>query len=147
MLYAAYGSNLLAAQMAARCPGALRAGSLLLPGFRLVMNRFASAVPDASARLPVGLWRVTEAHLAALDRFEGPHAYERRSVPLPEGGEAWIYLEIAHRPPPPAPDYVARCRAGTLEFGLPTAALEAALAAIGWAGEGGAAGGAGRGRG
>jgi gamma-glutamylcyclotransferase (GGCT)/AIG2-like uncharacterized protein YtfP len=132
MLYAAYGSNLLAAQMQARCPGATRAGALLLPGFRLAMNRFASAVPEAGALLPVGLWRVTEAHLAALDRYEGPHAYHRRSVALPDGGEAWIYLEIAHRPPPPSADYVARCRTGTEEFGLPMAALDAALAAIGW---------------
>lgn len=133
MLYAAYGSNLLAAQMAARCPGAARAGALLLPGFRLAMNRFASAVPEASALLPVGLWRVTAEHLAALDLHEGPHAYERRAVPLPGGGEAWIYLEIRHRPPPPEAAYVARCRTGTAEFGLPMAALDAALAAIGWA--------------
>lgn len=133
MLYAAYGSNLLAAQMQARCPGAVRAGTALLPGFRLAMNRFASAVPDAAARLPVGLWRVPDADLAALDRFEGPHAYHRRTVALPGGGEAWIYLEIAQRPPPPTPDYVARCRDGTREFGLPMDALDAALAAIGWA--------------
>jgi gamma-glutamylcyclotransferase (GGCT)/AIG2-like uncharacterized protein YtfP len=132
MLYAAYGSNLLSAQMQARCPGATRAGTLLLPGFRLAMNRFASAVPEAGARLPVGLWHVTEAHIEALDRYEGPHTYHRRAVPLPGGAEAWIYLEIAHRPPPPAPDYVARCRTGTLEFGLPAGPLDAALAAIGW---------------
>lgn len=132
MLYAAYGSNLLAAQMQARCPGATRAGTLLLPGYRLAMNRFASAVPDAGALLPAGLWRVTEAQLEALDRFEGPHSYQRRAVALPDGGQAWIYIEIARRPPPPAAEYVARCRAGTLEFGLPADALDAALAAIGW---------------
>lgn len=133
MIYAAYGSNLLAAQMQARCPGAARAGTAFLPGFRLAMNRFASAVPDAAARLPVGLWHVTAAHLEALDRFEGPHIYDRRTVALPGVGEAWIYVEIARRPPPPTPDYVARCRDGTREFGLPMDALDAALAAIGWA--------------
>ena len=132
MLYAAYGSNLLAAQMESRCPGAARAGTALLPGFRLAMNRFASAQPDGAAILPVGLWRVTDAHIAALDRFEGPHTYERRAVPLPGGGEAWIYLEIDQRPPPPAHAYVVRCRTGTLEVSLPTAALDAALDAIGW---------------
>jgi gamma-glutamylcyclotransferase (GGCT)/AIG2-like uncharacterized protein YtfP len=133
MIYAAYGSNLLAAQMQARCPGAVRAGTAFLPGFRLAMNRFASAEPDDAARLPVGLWRVTAGHLEALDRFEGPHTYHRRAVALPGVGEAWVYIQIAHRPPPPTPDYVARCRDGTREFGLPTDALDAALAAIGWA--------------
>jgi gamma-glutamylcyclotransferase (GGCT)/AIG2-like uncharacterized protein YtfP len=132
MLYAAYGSNLLAAQMQARCPGAARAGAVLLPGFRLAMNRFASALPDPAAILPVGLWQVTAEHLADLDRYEGPYTYSRRNIALPGGGDAWIYVEITARPPPPAAEYVERCRTGTLEFGLSTAALDAALSAIGW---------------
>jgi len=133
-LYAAYGSNLWHAQMAARCPGATVAGATLLPGWRLVLRRFALLVPDPAAACPVGLWRVTPAQLQALDRFEGPHCYRRQRVPLPapvDGqGEAWIYLEILDRPGPPAADYVRRLRAGYADFGFDPAPLDAALATV-----------------
>lgn len=72
-LYAAYGSNLSYAPMADRCPGATVAGGLTLSGWRLVVRRLALVAPEATAGCSIGLWRVTRAHLAALDRFEGPH--------------------------------------------------------------------------
>ena len=134
-LYAAYGSNLWHAQMARRCPGAAVAGALRLPGWRLVLRRFALVRPDPGAACPVGLWRVTPEHLAALDRWEGPHCYERRLLALPEPvagmAEAWVYHEILHRPGPPAAEYVARLRAGYADFGFDPAPLEAALADAG----------------
>lgn len=127
-LYAAYGSNLWHAQMAARCPGATVAGALLLPGWRLAVRRFALVEPDPAAACPVGLWQVTRAHLRALDRYEGPHTYARRLVSLPDGRQAWIYLELVHRPGPPAAEYVERLRCGYADFGFDPAPLDAALA-------------------
>jgi gamma-glutamylcyclotransferase len=128
-LYAAYGSNLSHAQMAARCPGATVAGALLLPGWRLVLRKFALMEPDPAVACPIGLWQVTAEHMATLDRYEGPHTYERARLALPGGGEAWVYHEIRFRPGPPAAEYVARLRQGYRDFGFDPAPLEAALAA------------------
>ncbi len=128
-LYAAYGSNLSHAQMQARCPGATVAGALLLPGWRLVLRKFALIEPGSASACPIGLWQVTEEHMASLDRYEGPHTYERARLALPGGGEAWVYHEIAFRPGPPSAEYVARLRQGYRDFGFDPAPLEAALAA------------------
>jgi hypothetical protein len=130
--YAAYGSNLWHDQMRARCPDARVAGSVVLPGWRLVVRRFALIEPDAEARCPVGLWRVTAACLAALDRFEGPHTYERCLIDLPGGGQAVTYREIRRREGPPAAEYVQRLRDGYRDFGFDPAVLEAAIAASGF---------------
>jgi hypothetical protein len=134
-LYAAYGSNLWHEQMAQRCPGARVAGSAMLPGWRLVLRRFALIERDEASAVPIGLWHVTPRHLLALDRHEGPHCYRRVLIDLPEpvAGErqAAIYLEIARREPPPAPGYVERLRRGYEDFRFDPAPLEAALAALG----------------
>ena len=132
--YAAYGSNLWHAQMQARCPGAQVAGALMLPGWRLALGRFALIEPDPDAAVPIGLWHVTATHLDALDGFEGPHTYTRSRIALPGGGAAWIYHEIKRRPGPPAPEYVARLRAGYADFGFEAAPLDRAIAASGFVG-------------
>ena len=127
-LYAAYGSNLWHAQMRLRCPGVEVEGALLVPGWRLAVRKFALVEPDPDTSCPVGLWRVTPAHLESLDRYEGPHTYARRLLLLPDGREAWIYLELVHRPGPPAPEYVERLRRGYADFGFDPGPLEVALA-------------------
>ncbi|MBU8545152.1 MULTISPECIES: gamma-glutamylcyclotransferase family protein [Roseomonadaceae] len=133
-LYAAYGSNLDHARMTERCPGAAPAGALLLPGWRLVLRRFADIEPEPGALLPIGLWRITPRHLRALDRFEGTAlgVYERLKLPLPDGGEAWIYVGRRLKPGPPAGWYVGHLRRGYREFGLADSPLEAALAESGF---------------
>jgi gamma-glutamylcyclotransferase (GGCT)/AIG2-like uncharacterized protein YtfP len=138
LLYAAYGSNLDHARMrhATRCPGAEPAGAALLPGWRLVVNRYASIVQEAGRAVPLGLWRITPRHLRALDRAEGVAlgVYRRIRVAVPRDGaaaEAWIYVEQGHRPGPPADWYVAHLRQGYRDFGLDASALEAALSASG----------------
>ncbi|MGX9962662.1 gamma-glutamylcyclotransferase family protein [Roseomonas sp. F4] len=134
-LYAAYGSNLDHARMTERCEGAEPAGVALLPGWRLVLRRFADIVPETGALLPVGLWRITPAHLAALDRFEGTALgiYERLKLPLPnQGGEAWIYVGRRLKPGPPAAWYVGHLRRGYREFGLEESPLDTALAEAGF---------------
>ena len=127
-LYAAYGSNLSAAQMQQRCPGATVAGQFLLPGWRLVLRRYARLEADPAARCPIGLWRITPAHLAALDRAEGAPRIYRRSLQATPLGPAWIYHEVVDRPGPPGAGYVAIIRAGYAEFGFDPAPLRAALA-------------------
>ncbi|GGG21416.1 gamma-glutamylcyclotransferase [Caldovatus sediminis] len=141
--YAAYGSNLCPEQMLRRCPQAEVAGSLLLPGWRLRIGRFASIEPAPGAFCPVGLWRITAACLAALDRFEGANpdegakrrkepAYERKKIALPDGRKARIYIENTRRDGPPSEEYVARLRRGYRFFGFDPAPLEEALARAGF---------------
>lgn len=130
--YAAYGSNLWHDQMRGRCPAAEVAGQVLLPGWRLVLRKFALVERDPVAACPVGLWRVTAECLESLDRHEGPHTYERALIDLPGGGRAWTYHEIRHRPGPPSAEYVGRLRRGYADFGFDTAPLDAAIAAAGF---------------
>lgn len=136
--YAAYGSNLHHARMLARCAGAEPLAAAPLPGWRLVVNRFASIVPDAAASVPLGLWRIAPPHLAALDLAEGVAfgVYRRIRIRLaqPAAGveEAWTYVERLHRPGPPAAWYVAHLRQGYRDFSLDPSPLEAALASSGF---------------
>jgi hypothetical protein len=130
--YAAYGSNLWRDQMLRRCPDAEVAGAAMLPGWRLVLRRFALIERHPHAACPVGLWRVTQADLEALDRYEGPFTYARSRITLPGGGVAWTYKEIRHRYGPPAAEYVERLRRGYADFGFDTAPLDAAIAESGF---------------
>jgi gamma-glutamylcyclotransferase (GGCT)/AIG2-like uncharacterized protein YtfP len=133
--YAAYGSNLHHARMQRRCPGAEPIGSVMLPGWRLTLGRHAGIVRDASAGVPLGLWRVLPSHLLALDVVEGTAAgiYERVRLDLPGGAQAWTYLERRPRPGPPAAAYVLHLRHGYRDFGLDPTPLAAALAVAGFA--------------
>jgi len=136
--YAAYGSNLDHARMRGRCNGAAPLGVAILPGWRLVVNHYASIAPDAAGVVPVGLWRITPGHLKALDRAEGTALgiYRRLRVRLPQPAdgveEAWTYVEQRIRPGPPAAWYVAHLRQGYRDFSLDPASLDAALS--GWGG-------------
>ncbi len=105
--YFAYGSNLDAAQMRARCPSARLLGAAMLDGYRLGFagqsaawggGGVATVVRDREAHVPGLLWALTDEDLDRLDRFEGhPVAYERRRllVTLPEGDRrrAHVYVK------------------------------------------------------
>lgn len=71
MRYFAYGSNMNHDHMQQRCPGIVSIGKLRLGGFRLVFNYHADIIPTAGCSVHGGLWQITEAHEAALDRYEG----------------------------------------------------------------------------
>lgn len=95
--YFAYGSNMDAARMLARCPGARPVGAATLPGFRLVERLYADVEPSAGCEAKGLLWSVTEADLASLDRHEGVAGgvYERLVVPVTLDGQtfgAFCYL-------------------------------------------------------
>lgn len=77
-IYAAYGSNLNHAQMAKRCPKAVFIGTGKIKNTRLVFRGVADIETDRGSEVLVGLWQITDACLAALDRYEGyPSLYER----------------------------------------------------------------------
>ncbi len=87
MLYFSYGSNLHIPRMRQRCPGAAPVERAWLPNHKLVFRTrgggsgVATVVPADGRRVPGGVWRITEADLEALDRYEGlPSLYCREIV-------------------------------------------------------------------
>jgi gamma-glutamylcyclotransferase len=124
-LYFAYGSNLDAAQMRARCPSARSLGRARLAGHALAFGGFsglwggavASVVRARGSAVEGVLYALTEADLRALDAFEGhPWVYERVARVVTGEGRArqraFVYalrtLGPSHRPP--APRYLAVVR-------------------------------------
>jgi len=49
-------------------------------------------------RVPGTVFEVTDAELAAADRFERPFAYTRIATTLASGKEAWVYVSAASAP-------------------------------------------------
>ena len=81
MLYGAYGANLNMANMEVRCPEAQPMISFMLEGYRLVFNSVADIVRDDSAKVPIGLWKITKECEKSLDRFEGyPYLYKKIKI-------------------------------------------------------------------
>lgn len=86
LLYFAYGSNLDGDQMRSRCTSAQAVARAVLPNYALTFGGFshrwdgavASVVRTRGARVEGLLYRLEDADLRELDRFEGhPFAYER----------------------------------------------------------------------
>ncbi len=109
--YFAYGSNLCAAQMAARCPGAREDGVVELAGWRFVINGrgVATLAPEPGARVFGLVWRLTPACEAALDRHEGVAKGAYRKAELEAGGApALVYLAADTAPGAPRQGYPER---------------------------------------
>ena len=109
--YFAYGSNLCAAQMAGRCPGAREGEAVELAGWRFVINRrgVAAIVPDPGARVFGLIWRLTPACEAALDRHEGVAKGVYRKEELEAGGApALVYLAADTAPGAAREGYLER---------------------------------------
>jgi gamma-glutamylcyclotransferase (GGCT)/AIG2-like uncharacterized protein YtfP len=72
MLHFAYGSNMSAALMRHRCPGARLEGCACLPGYRFIIMRcgYASVAPAPGCCVHGLLWRVTPRDVAALNAYE-----------------------------------------------------------------------------
>jgi len=47
------------------------------------------------SRVPGTVFEITDAELAAADRFEAPFAYKRVSAVLASGRQAWLYVHAA----------------------------------------------------
>jgi gamma-glutamylcyclotransferase (GGCT)/AIG2-like uncharacterized protein YtfP len=126
-VYFAYGSNMDAAQMAVRCPGAVLLGRARLEGWawRIGARGYATIVREPGACVHGLLWRLAPAHVEALDRYEGVaaalYAKERLAV-LDEGGEereALAYVASDARPGVPVVGYLERIVAAARAHGLP----------------------------
>jgi len=129
-LYFAYGSNMLPAQMAVRCPGARAVGAARLEGWRFHANTRGSAaiVRRADAEVHGVVWRCTHAHFHWLDRYEGVHwgNYRRRlvTVELPDGRclQAFVYAGTRTRDGRARVGYMMTAvLPGARAFGLPMA--------------------------
>lgn len=104
MLYAAYGSNLNLEQMAVRCPGAEIVTTAMIPDYRLMFKgsltgAYLTIESEAGCEVPVGIWRITNAHVAALDRYEGfPNFYYKKwfTLPCDDGKTHRVLVYIMH---------------------------------------------------
>ena len=112
MKYIAYGSNMVAEQMAHRCPNARLLGTGWLLNHRLEFYLHATVEKTRSkgAQVPVAVWEIDEADERNLDRYEGvPNYYVKRQaqVQMRDGSEieGLIYIMKAIRPYPPEKAY------------------------------------------
>jgi cation transport regulator ChaC len=125
--YFAYGSNMEMAQMVRRCPQARRVGRGVARHRSFVINRrgVATLRPQRNAETWGGIWRITAADEAALDRFEGVAfgCYRKTlaSIRL-DGGitlKALVYIDPVAEDGEPRLGYLPRVVRGALDFRLP----------------------------
>lgn len=147
--YLAYGSNLNAAQMRRRCPDAQIVGVGEITDYRLLFKGSGSGAyltieAEPGFRVPVGVWSVTAADEAALDRYEGfPTFYyktEKRVTVKPLEGtngktrtvKAFVYIMHEERKLGlPTVAYFDTCADGYHTFGFDVEILWEALRASG----------------
>lgn len=131
--YLAYGSNLSVAQMLRRCPDAVYVGTAVLKGMQLLFKGSGSYLTIESKRgrkVPVLVWKVSDADEKALDVYEGfPRFYRKEKVvvevqSLTDGAvmdevEAFVYIMDEGRPlGRPSENYYAVCAEGYRRFGF-----------------------------
>jgi gamma-glutamylcyclotransferase (GGCT)/AIG2-like uncharacterized protein YtfP len=133
-LYFAYGSNMDAAAMAARCPRAMAIGPARLNRHRLVAMRegWLTAVRDPLAAVHGVLWNLALSDMPALDRYEGVATglYRKEIQGIATGAgpkRALIYFGANVGPGTPPRAYIEAIVAAARHWGLPLAALEALL--------------------
>jgi gamma-glutamylcyclotransferase (GGCT)/AIG2-like uncharacterized protein YtfP len=118
-LYAAYGSNMDAAQMAQRCPHSPQRGTGWLEGWRLTFGgedigwegALATVAEDASQRVFVVLYDVSESDAGTLDSWDGATlGYYRRikvRVQTLDGDVlAWLHVLNAYEGGLPSARYL-----------------------------------------
>jgi hypothetical protein len=104
MLHFAYGSNMCAALMRRRCPGARLEGRACLPGYRFIIMRsgYASVAPAAGSCVHGLLWRLTPRDVAVLNAYENLDGGLYRAVTM---------AVVVHRRRHAALVYIGRYRA------------------------------------
>ena len=125
MKYIAYGSNMVAEQMAHRCPGAKLIGTGYLPNHRLEFYLHATVEPSRAkdAQIPVAVWEIDEADEKSLDYYEGYPSYytkHTRTVKMLDGSEikGMVYIMNLIRPYPPAESYYNGIRDAYKKLGM-----------------------------
>jgi hypothetical protein len=108
-------------------------GPLTFDNAALVFRAVADVVHRPGSKVPGGLWEISEADEAALDRFEGVSSglYERWHVTKMHKGRkrrVLFYKMTETGIMPPSMKYIDTILKGYKAFGLDTAVLEAALA-------------------
>ena len=126
-LYFAYGANMDAAAMAARCPGSRLIGQGRLNRHRFIVMRegYASVVRDPRATVWGVVWELALADVPALDRYEGVAGglYIKAYQPVTlKGGakHALIYLGGSAAQGAPRPGYLESVLAAADAAQLPT---------------------------
>ncbi|WP_286149891.1 poly-gamma-glutamate hydrolase family protein [Mycobacterium sp. ACS4331] len=128
--YFAYGSNLCAQQMAARCPDATDPTPAVLADHDWLINErgVATIEPFHGSQVHGIVWDISETDLAALDRAEGvPVRYrrDRLTVQATTGpADAWVYIDHRVEPGPPRPGYLERIIDGARHHELPQRWIE-----------------------
>ena len=141
--YLAYGSNLNVEQMQFRCPGAKVVGVGEIENYELMFKgsksgNYLTIEPKEGSYVPVAVWKVTNAHEKALDRYEGyPNFYYKKEMPIEyvdKNGEqhtvdafAYIMHEDRKRGKPTR-YYVNTCLNGYVHFGFDIKLLRTAIA-------------------
>jgi hypothetical protein len=120
--YFAYGANIIAADMAHRCPAAREIGMAVLPGWRFVVGRrgYGTIVPDQAARVVGVLWSLTPACERTLDAFEEiDGGLFRRDNILLAGEPVLVYLALDPTPGRPRAGYLEPVIAAAVARGFP----------------------------
>lgn len=125
--YFAYGANMVAADMARRCPSASVLGVATLQDHRFqISDRGGATVIRCLGSVIYGvLWSISETDLAALDYYEGvPDSYRRKTMDVLLDGNliaAEVYVATSERVGKPWPGYLEKItRAACIkEFPLP----------------------------
>lgn len=131
-LYFAYGSNMDAAQMAARCGGHELVAPAVLPGCRFVINSrgVATVVPREGSVVHGIVWSISRQDEASLDRYEGVkdgfYRKERIEVLLPDGdrAEVLVYIAAEKEEGRPRNGYLAGILRAAERNGLPDGYIE-----------------------
>jgi hypothetical protein len=124
--YLAYGSNLLTARLAARCPSARAIGRAMIPGHSLDFAKHGrdgtgkATITQGVARAPGVLFEIAAEDIPALDAAEGAGVhYEKIELLLETGQRAFTYHALMRQAGlAPFDWYLALIRAGRREHGL-----------------------------
>jgi gamma-glutamylcyclotransferase (GGCT)/AIG2-like uncharacterized protein YtfP len=127
MLHFAYGSNMSAALMRRRCPGARFEGCACLPGYRFIVMRsgYASVVPAPGSSVHGVLWCVTPRDVAALNAYENLDGGLYQAVMLAVMSHrrrraALVYIGRDRGPGRPRPGYLDIVTQAARDAGFPT---------------------------
>jgi hypothetical protein len=127
MHYFAYGSNMVASQMAARCPNASIVDVACLQGysFRINARQVGTVIPDQTRHVYGLVWDITPEDLLGLDRYEEVKSglYEKAIVVVELRSdrrvEALIYLAADQSIGLPRPRYIKDIVAAAKQWELP----------------------------
>ena len=142
--YLAYGSNLNKEQMARRCPDAEPVCGYIMMNYEPVFRRgFLTIEPKDGAKVPCGVWKISDQDEKNLDRYEGyPRFYRKEHfqamVPDPDdltGKLVTVLAYVMNDGFPlevPSDHYFYTVMRGYTDFGLSKAPLIAAYEHVKW---------------